>query len=74
VPGTTLLMVSKRTLGTLRVRRLRTTQPVVPSLTDSVSAMISSTHEPIANTGRRPVPSASTSYTVMSSYGSRARR
>jgi hypothetical protein len=32
-----------------------------PWSTERVSAMISSTHEPIANTGRRPVPSASTS-------------
>ena len=39
-----MLIVSKRLLGTLRVRRLRTTQPVVPLSTDSDSAMISSTH------------------------------
>ena len=56
-----MLIVSKRVFGTFRVRRLRTTQPVVPLSTDSVSLMISDTHEPIANTGRRPVPSASTS-------------
>ena len=48
-----MLIVSKRLLGTFLVRRLRTTQPVVPLLTESDSAMISSTQVPSANTGRR---------------------
>ena len=61
VPGTTVLIVSKRLLGTFRVQRLRTTQPVVPLLTDSDSAMISSTHVPSANTGRSDSPPSSTS-------------
>ena len=54
-------IVSKRLLGTLRVRRLRTTQPVVPLLTESDSAMISSTQAPSANTGRSVSPPSSTS-------------
>ncbi len=60
VPGTTVHSSSCLVFGTLRVLRLRTTQPVLPLSTDSVSDMISRTHWPSANTGRSVTSSGST--------------
>ena len=60
---------SSSVFGTLRVRRLRTTQPVTPFATEISSAMISSTQSPMANTGFSETPPSSISYSERSSNG-----
>ena len=58
VPATTLHSGSFVVSGTLRVRRLLTTHPVVPRSTGITLAMISSTQFPTANTGLAPASSS----------------
>ena len=74
MPVTTVHSGSSSVFGTLRVRRLRTTQPVTPLSSGMLSAMISSTQSPTANTGFSESPPSSISYSERSSKGTSVAR